>query len=195
LLRQYPPLLFIDAHEMGSEQFFFPPNSDPVYHEVPDRVLAWINYLYGSALAAEFNRQRIPYFNGEGYDLYVAEYGDTVPVIGFHAAGMTFEKHDGDPIARRLNEHYVAMWTALSAAASERLRLLGTGGCRRRRPATRASAACSIPTSSSSMPRRCTSRCPTCACDTTSSLTTRAAGASWRNSCGGCSAWTCRSGG
>ncbi|NML18365.1 M14 family zinc carboxypeptidase [Azohydromonas caseinilytica] len=125
LLRQYPPLLFIDAHEMGSEDFFFPPNSDPVYHEVPDRALSWINYLYGTAISAEFNRQKIPYFNGPPYDLYAAEYGDTVPTIGFHAAGMTFEKHSDDPLNRRLREHYVAMWTSLSVATSERVRLLG----------------------------------------------------------------------
>jgi hypothetical protein len=36
LLRRYPGVLFIDAHEMGSETYFFPPNADPVYHEIAD---------------------------------------------------------------------------------------------------------------------------------------------------------------
>ncbi|NML18364.1 hypothetical protein HHL10_25675 [Azohydromonas sp. G-1-1-14] len=125
LLRQYPPLLFIDSHEMGQKKFFFPPNADPVYHEVPDRALSWINNLYGPAMAAEFNRLKIAFFTGATYDLYAAEYGDSVPTIGFHAAGMTFEKHNGDPIATRLREQYVAMWASLSAGAGERQRLLG----------------------------------------------------------------------
>ena len=34
-LRRYPPVLFIDAHEMGDPRgFFFPPNADPIYHEI-----------------------------------------------------------------------------------------------------------------------------------------------------------------
>ena len=36
LLRQYPGPLFIDAHEMGRKTYFFPPNADPVYHEITD---------------------------------------------------------------------------------------------------------------------------------------------------------------
>jgi hypothetical protein len=34
LLVKYPPVLFIDTHEMASSNFFFPPNSDPIYHEI-----------------------------------------------------------------------------------------------------------------------------------------------------------------
>ena len=33
-------------------------------------------------------------------------FGDTVPTAGFHAAGMTFEKENGDPIADREHEHF-----------------------------------------------------------------------------------------
>jgi Zinc carboxypeptidase len=36
-MRQYPPQLAIDAHEMGTYTYFFPPNADPVYHEIPIR--------------------------------------------------------------------------------------------------------------------------------------------------------------
>ena len=52
LLRRYPPVLFIDAHEMGRESFFFPPNADPIYHEITDESVDWINNLYGPAVAA-----------------------------------------------------------------------------------------------------------------------------------------------
>ena len=44
-MRQYPPQLAIDAHEMGTYTYFFPPNADPVYHEIPDQAIHWINDL------------------------------------------------------------------------------------------------------------------------------------------------------
>jgi zinc carboxypeptidase len=116
-MRQYPPQLAIDAHEMGTYTYFFPPNADPVYHEIPDQAIHWINDLYGPAMAAEFDRQKIPYFSFRTYDFFGVFYGDTVPAEGFHAAGMTFEKHNGDPIEQRVHEHYTTIWTCLSQAA------------------------------------------------------------------------------
>ena len=116
LMRQYPPQLAIDAHEMGTYTYFFPPNADPVYHEIPDQAIHWINDIYGPAMAAEFDRQKIPYFNFRTYDFFGIFYGDTVPATGFHAAGMTFEKSNGDPIAQRVHEHYTTIWTCLSQA-------------------------------------------------------------------------------
>jgi hypothetical protein len=116
LMRQYPPQLAIDAHEMGTYTYFFPSNADPVYHEIPDQVIHWVNDIYGPAMAAEFDRQKIPYFNFRTYDFFGVFYGDTVPATAFHAAGMTFEKHNGDPIAQRVHEHYTTIWTCLSQA-------------------------------------------------------------------------------
>ena len=116
LMRQYPPQLAIDAHEMGTYTYFFPPNADPVYHEIPDQAIHWINDIYGPAMAAEFDRQKIPYFNFRTYDFFGVFYGDTVPATGFHAAGMTFEKANSDPIAQRVHEHYTTIWTCLSQA-------------------------------------------------------------------------------
>lgn len=124
LLRQYPPVLYIDAHEMSANHYFFPPYADPVYHEVPDRAFNWINNIYGASIAAEMNRQKIPFFNGAPFDLYAAEYGDTVPTIGFHAAGMTYEKYNGADIETRTYEHFVAILTSLFAAASNKENIL-----------------------------------------------------------------------
>ena len=125
LIKQYPPVLFIDDHEMGTKTFFFPPNADPVYHEVTDEVLGWVNGIYGASMQAEFDRQRIPYFNYTTYDFFGVYYGDTVPANGFQAAGMTFEKHSGDPISQRTYEQYVAVWTSLSQGAINKERILG----------------------------------------------------------------------
>ncbi|HEX7148130.1 MAG TPA: M14 family zinc carboxypeptidase, partial [Actinomycetota bacterium] len=118
LLRRYPPVLFIDAHEMGRETFFFPPNADPIYHEITDESIDWINNLYGAAIAGEFTRQGIPFFNRDVYDLFYMGYGDTVPSTGFIAAGMTFEKASGDPTPRRVHEQYLTQWVSLSWGAA-----------------------------------------------------------------------------
>ncbi|HEV2869837.1 MAG TPA: M14 family zinc carboxypeptidase, partial [Actinomycetota bacterium] len=117
-LREYPGPLFIDDHEMGTPGFFFPPNADPVYHEITDESIDWINNIYGASLAAEFSRQGIPFFNRDVYDLFYMGYGDTVPSTGFIAAGMTFEKAGGDPTPRRVHEQYLTQWVSLSWGAA-----------------------------------------------------------------------------
>ncbi|HYJ66972.1 MAG TPA: M14 family zinc carboxypeptidase [Nocardioidaceae bacterium] len=123
LLRQYPPQLDLDEHEFGFFDYFFPPNSDPIYHEVSDTVKGW-NDAYGAAFAAEFDRQKIQFFNYEPYDFFGAIFGDTVPSLSFNSAGITLEKYSGDPISQRTYEHYVTTWTALFEAGSDKTQLL-----------------------------------------------------------------------
>jgi len=123
-LQDYPPVLFIDSHEMGGTSYFFPPNADPIYHEITDESVGWINNLYGASMAAEFTRQGIDFFNRDVYDLFYMGYGDTVPATGFIAAGMTFEKGGADPTSVRTYEQYVAMWTSLGAAVRDKAGLL-----------------------------------------------------------------------
>ena len=124
LLRQYPPALFIDAHEMGGQHYFFPPNKDPIYHEVADTVIDWQDDLYGPAIQAEFDRQHIQYFNDDLYDFFALVYGDTVPSVGFGGNGMTFEKYSVAPISERTHEHYVSQWVSLSTGALNRETIL-----------------------------------------------------------------------
>ena len=120
VLRQYPPMLYVDAHEFGLSNYFFPPNADPEYHEIPDQAHDWINNLYSPAITAEFNREGIKFFHGAPYDFFAIVFGDTVPATGFHAAGMTFEKESDDPIATREHEHFTSMWASLAAGAAAR---------------------------------------------------------------------------
>ena len=124
LLREYPGPLFIDAHEMGGTSFFFPPNSDPIYHEITDESINWINNVYGAAMADEFDRQGIDYFNRDVYDLFYMGYGDTVPATGFGSAGMTYEKGGDSPISDRAYEQYLTQWVSLSQAATYKQEIL-----------------------------------------------------------------------
>ena len=130
LLVRYPPVLYIDAHEQGSSNFFFPPNADPIHHEISSESVHWINDLYGPALAAEFDRRRASdptqwnYFNYDVYDLFYMGYGDTVPTTAFTAAGMTFEKGTVDTDRQRETEQFTAGWTALQTAATHRVAIL-----------------------------------------------------------------------
>jgi hypothetical protein len=124
LLRRYPGVMFIDAHEMGRESFFFPPNADPIYHEITDQAVNWINNVYGKSMQAEFTKRGIPFFNYDIYDLFYMGYGDTVPSTGFGAAGMTYEKASGDPTPRRVFEQYLTQWTSLSAGALRKREIL-----------------------------------------------------------------------
>ena len=50
-------------------------------------------------------------------------FGDTVPTAGFHAAGMTFEKENGDPIGEREHEQFTSIWASLAAGADGARRL------------------------------------------------------------------------
>jgi hypothetical protein len=124
LMRRLPPVLVIDDHEMGSDGFFFPPDADPVYHEIADRSIDWINNLYGAAMADEFDDRGLDYFNYSTYDMFYIGYGDTVPTEGFLSAGMTFEKDGYDPVGRRVRQQYIATWTSISALATHKTQVL-----------------------------------------------------------------------
>ena len=124
LLRQYPGVMHIDAHEMGGNHFFFPPAADPIYHEVTEESVELTDRLFGAAMRAEFDRQHIQYFNDKVFDFFAMVYGDTVPSVAFGSGGMTFEKANFHPIAARTYEQYVAHWVSLSAAATNRERVL-----------------------------------------------------------------------
>ena len=120
LMRQYPPALMSDNHEMGGTEFFFPPNADPIHHEVADRSVEWINELYGGAMQDQFDEDGIPYFNFDVYDLLYMGYGDSVPTTGFLGASMTYEKGGESPIQQRTDEQHLATWTSMFALATNK---------------------------------------------------------------------------
>jgi hypothetical protein len=124
LLRTYPPLLFADAHEFSYYRSFFAPNDDPIYHDVPDQVLSWIDDLYAPALAEAFTDRGWGFFHYHGYDFFMPGYGDTVPADGFLAAGLTLEHYNDAPFDLRVDKDEVEFWMLLSIAARNRASLL-----------------------------------------------------------------------
>ncbi|MCW3841370.1 M14 family zinc carboxypeptidase [Micromonospora yasonensis] len=131
LLRQYPPQVFIDAHEMGGRQYFFPPNADPIHHEISSENVDWINRI-GEANKAGFGFNGACggavttecYFNYARYDLFFMGYGDTVPAAGFGAAGMTFEKGSASAVADRVQQQFHTQWSTLGWAAANKHEVL-----------------------------------------------------------------------
>ncbi|MFE9694597.1 M14 family zinc carboxypeptidase [Micromonospora sp. NPDC005806] len=133
LLRQYPPQVFIDAHEMGGRQYFFPPNADPIHHEIAGEAVDWINRI-GEANKAGFGFNGACggavtsecYFNYATYDMFFMGYGDTVPAAGFGAAGMTFEKGSASAVADRVQQQFNTQWSTLGWAATNKHEVLSS---------------------------------------------------------------------
>lgn len=121
LLAKYPPQLFIDEHGMGGDGYFFPPNTDPTYHETSDASVHWINNVYGAANAAAFTAKKFAFETYEsGYDLFYQGYGDSVPTTQFGAAGMTFEVGQQAAFPLQTEKHYTSGMASLFAGASQR---------------------------------------------------------------------------
>src|SRR5918999_248016 len=126
LLRKYPPsVVLVDAHEMGGSSFFFPPNNDPIYHEIAPQSINWIDNVYGIANRNAFQAAGYDFFNCTTqptciYDLFYMGYGDTVPTTAYMSAGMTFEKGGTDSFRQSWIEQFTAAWETIRAAATNK---------------------------------------------------------------------------
>jgi hypothetical protein len=127
LLRRYPGQVFVDAHEMGGRRYFFPPNADPIHHEIADEPVDWINRIgernktaFGYNGACTDTVTTECYFNYDVYDLFFMGYGDTAPAAGFGAAGMTYEKGSASPTELRVDQQLRTQWSTVKWASENR---------------------------------------------------------------------------
>ena len=122
-ITKYPGIVFIDAHQQ-SNGYFFPPNQDPVHHEISDFSLDLINRRIGPALQKEFNSQSSAYRNYDTYDLFAPVFGDSVPSLIMNAAGMTYEKGTSEGYGKQVYDHYLAIDETLNVASNDKVELL-----------------------------------------------------------------------
>ena len=132
-LTRFPPTVFADQHEEGGTGFFFPPNADPIHHEISAQALAAVNRIVAPRLREAFARRNLDSTSFATYDLFFMGYGDTVPTTLYGAAGMTFEKGSASPYADKTAEHHLAADQTLRAAAGRRRALLGAWATQWRR--------------------------------------------------------------
>lgn len=90
-VRQWQPVVVVDAHEMGGDDsYFFPPVADPINPNVTQGQRDLMGLL-GRNNAAAMDRIGQPYFTREVFDLFYPGYGDSWPTHN-GAVGMTFEQ-------------------------------------------------------------------------------------------------------
>ena len=122
-ITKYPGLFFIDAHQQSSG-YFFPPDQDAALNEISHPALDQIQNVIGPAIQRAFNDQTGQYRNYNTYDLFVPEYGDTVPSLLMGGAGMTYEKGNNENYGKQVYDHYLAMDTTVNVVASQKAALL-----------------------------------------------------------------------
>jgi hypothetical protein len=120
-MNEYPGLYFIDAHQQGGSSYFFPPNEDPVHHEISQFSLDTIQNKIGPSLQRAFNDTSTLYANYSQYDLFTPEYGDTVPSLIMGAAGMTYEKGNAEVYSKQVYDHYLAIDTTINTIANDKI--------------------------------------------------------------------------
>lgn len=123
-MNQYPGVFFIDAHQQTSG-YFFPPNEDPVHHELSGFTLDFIQKRIGPALQRKFNDQSAQYQNYNRYDMFTPEYGDTVPSFLMGAAGMTYEKGVDEVYGKQIYDHYLAIDETINVTSQGKAQILG----------------------------------------------------------------------
>jgi hypothetical protein len=122
-INKYPGLFFIDAHQQSSG-YFFPPDQDAALNEISHFALGTIQNVIGPAIQRTFNDQSAQYRNYNTYDLFVPEYGDTVPSLVMGGAGMTYEKGNNENYGKQVYDHYLAMDTTVNVVSAQKTSLL-----------------------------------------------------------------------
>ncbi|WP_338244044.1 M14 family metallopeptidase [Aurantiacibacter hainanensis] len=90
-VRDWQPVVLVDAHEMGGDStYFFPPSADPFNPYITPGQRDKQDLL-GRNNAAWLDRLGVPYFTREVFDAFYPGYGDTWPTLNGSIA-LTFEQ-------------------------------------------------------------------------------------------------------
>jgi hypothetical protein len=147
---KYPGLFFIDAHQQSSG-YFFPPNQDAALNEISHFALDLIQDVIGPGIQNQFNDQSSQYRNYNTYDLFVPEYGDTVPALIMGGAGMTYEKGTNENYGKQVYDHYLAMDATVNVVAARKASLM-TGWVKQWKEAVDQGASCTVQANSQVSP-------------------------------------------
>ena len=134
-IREFLPVVVVDAHEMGSDStYYFPPNAEPFNPEITETQKENLA-LYGQNNARWFDRYGIDYFTREVYDAFYPGYGDTWPALygavsmtyeQASARGLRFRQYDGNVLGYRetIRNHFVTSLATAETTAVNREKLL-----------------------------------------------------------------------
>ena len=129
-LRQTPPQVVVDFHEMSPESsYFFPPVAEPTNRLLSPELFRWFG-VFGKANAAAFDARGWPYFIRETYDFFYPGYTDAWPsfngavgmtyeMAGGPSAGLAYRRRDGSVLTlkERALKHFTTGLATLKTAA------------------------------------------------------------------------------
>lgn len=130
-LRDWLPLVFVDAHEMGGDaSYYFAPSARP-YNPNQPADLREAKAKIGQTIARAFDRRGIDYFTREVFDSFYPGYGDTWPSYygalsatyeQASARGLRFRKRSGEEMtyADGVRNHFLASLATVEAAVARR---------------------------------------------------------------------------
>ena len=129
--RLWYPLLFVDAHEMGSlETYLFSPDTEPLNRNFPEYLAEW-QQEFGRDQAAAFDSRGWTYYNGEWADNWYPGYGSSwgkligAVAILYEQAGLTedgIRRPEGTVITYHEAAHHqaVSSWANLQSLFENR---------------------------------------------------------------------------
>lgn len=134
VLRDWKPLVMVDAHEMsGDQSYFFAPEAVP-YNPLLTRSQKETLVLFGRNHGRWFDRFGIPYFTREIYDAFYPGYGASWPSY-YGGIAMTYEqgssrgliwrRRDGSDLhyADAIRNHLITSLSTAEVVATNRERL------------------------------------------------------------------------
>ncbi|WP_137679070.1 M14 family zinc carboxypeptidase [Aurantiacibacter suaedae] len=146
-VRDWQPVVFVDAHEMGgASTYFMPPVANPIN---PNITLGQISAqeLLGRNNAAALDAIGQPYYTREVFDAFYPGYGDSWPMmngaIGMtfeqaSARGLVYERPDGTVLTYRdgVRNHFTTTLATAYTVATNARRFLSDYAAYRRSAAT-----------------------------------------------------------